>query len=147
MSLKNWSDNGWLVEHSASDTEIGDLLKIADRDLRDCRVKGVSADWRFNIAYNAALQSSRAVLFACGYRAAREAHHHRVIQSLGLTLKLPQTDIKKFEMFRTKRNFSDYESAGAVSENEVLEMTLLAVRIRSEAESYLKLARPGVFPL
>ncbi len=144
MSLKNWLDNGWLAEHQASDAEIADLFRIAGRDLKDCRVKAVSPDWRFNIAYNAALQCSRAALFAFGYRAAREAHHHRVIQSLGLTLQLAAPDIKKFEMFRTKRNFSDYEAAGAVSENEVLEMTLLAEKIRSAAEAHIKKIRPGV---
>ena len=46
----------------------------------------VSDDWRFAIAYNAALQAATAALAAAGYRASRENHHYRVIQSLELTL-------------------------------------------------------------
>src|SRR5207249_9102256 len=48
--------------------------------------KDVSDDWRFAIAYNAALQAATAALAAAGYRASRENHHYRVIQSLELTL-------------------------------------------------------------
>ncbi len=86
MSLQDWLRNGWLVEHKTSPAEIAELLAIADRDLADCQVQGLSPDWRLNIAYNAALQASTAALAACGYRAAREAHHYRVIQSLALTI-------------------------------------------------------------
>jgi len=38
-----------------------------------------------NIAYNAALQAAAAALAAAGYRASREQHHYRVIQSLRQT--------------------------------------------------------------
>ena len=80
MSLRDWLRNGWLIEHRTSPQEIGDLLAVADRDLHDCRSGGLSADWRLNIAYNAALQAATAALAAAGYRPAREMHHFRVIQ-------------------------------------------------------------------
>jgi NAD(P)-dependent dehydrogenase (short-subunit alcohol dehydrogenase family) len=67
------------VAHKSSKQEIGNLLGIVARDLKDSQAKDVSDDWRFAIAYNAALQ-------AAGYRASRENHHSRVIQSLELTL-------------------------------------------------------------
>lgn len=88
MSLKDWQLNGWLIAHKTSPQEIADLLAVADRDLNDCKASGLSADWRLNIAYNAALQAATAVLAACGYRAVREAHHYRVIQSLVYTIDL-----------------------------------------------------------
>lgn len=46
----------------------------------------MSPDWKLNIAYNAALQAATAALAASGYRAAREQHHYRTIQSLAHTL-------------------------------------------------------------
>jgi hypothetical protein len=46
MSLKDWSRNGWLVEHKTSPAEIAELLEIAHRDLTDCRIEGLSADWK-----------------------------------------------------------------------------------------------------
>ena len=86
MSLQDWLGKGWLVEHRPSSAEIGDLLGLVDRDLRDSQVPGLTADWRLNIAYNAALQAATAALTASGYRATRKAHHMRVIQSLEFTV-------------------------------------------------------------
>ncbi len=56
MSLQDWLRSGWIVEHPADRQEIADLLGVADRDLRDALTPGLSADWRLNIAYNAAVQ-------------------------------------------------------------------------------------------
>jgi len=56
MSLKQWADNGWLRQHVTSPEEIDNLLKIVDRDLKDAKEGGVSNDWQFGIAYNAALK-------------------------------------------------------------------------------------------
>ena len=55
MSLQQWANNGWLKAHQTSPKEIQDLLKIVERDLADAVVGDISADWRFGIAYNAAL--------------------------------------------------------------------------------------------
>jgi hypothetical protein len=78
--------NGWLVAHKSSKQEIANLLGIVARDLKDSQAKNVSDDWRFAIAYNAALQAATAALAASGYRAGRDGHHYRVIQSLELTV-------------------------------------------------------------
>lgn len=137
MSLKNWQLNGWLANHETSPQEITDLLSVADRDLQDCTVSGLSADWRLNIAYNAALQSATAALAACGYRAVREAHHFRVIQSLVYTIDLPATVVTQFDFFRKKRNIGGYERAGMISDHEADEMLNLAKNIRKKVEDWL----------
>jgi hypothetical protein len=72
MSLTDWQRHGWLTPHTTSAQEIGDLLALVRRDLHDSQERGVSADWRFNIAYNAALQSAKAALAVAGFRTARE---------------------------------------------------------------------------
>ena len=87
MSLQDWLKSRWLIEHKSSRQEIADLLGMADRDLAQCQTPNLSSDWQLNIAYNAALQAATAALAAAGYRAAREAHHYRVIQSLAHTIK------------------------------------------------------------
>jgi hypothetical protein len=43
VTLKNWLDNGWLIEHATNSQEISDLLQVADRDLKDCETRGVLA--------------------------------------------------------------------------------------------------------
>jgi len=108
MSLKDWLLNGWLVEHKTSPQEIAELIAIADRDLIDCQLPGLSPDRKLNTAYNAALQIAKAALAAKGYRAGREAHHFWTIQSLGLTLEYDKKLLEKLDGFRKKRNISDY---------------------------------------
>ena len=65
---------------------MADLLAIADRDFDACCTPGLHNDWRFNIAYNAALQVASAALAISGYQAERANHHYRVIDSLAHTL-------------------------------------------------------------
>ncbi|MBI4027134.1 MAG: hypothetical protein HY360_19265 [Verrucomicrobia bacterium] len=144
MSLQDWARNGWLTEHKTSLGEIADLLAVADRDLSDCGAQGLSEDWQLAIAYNAALQVAITALAACGYRAAREAHHYRAIQSLTLTIGAETKLVALLDGFRKKRNISDYERAGLVSQKEAQEMLALARRLRREIENWLRAKYPGL---
>jgi hypothetical protein len=127
VSFADWVSNGWLVAHKSSKQEIGKLLGIVTRDLKDSQAKDVSDDWRFAIAYNAALQAATAALAAAGYRASREKHHYRVIQSLELTLGKDAKFIRAFDAFRKKRNVSSYDIGGGISHREVKEMIGIAL--------------------
>ncbi|MBI4330158.1 MAG: hypothetical protein HY673_02610 [Chloroflexi bacterium] len=68
MSLSDWLAKGWLVKHRPDAGEIRELLGIADRDIADSQAKGISADTRLSIAYDAALQLAMGALAASGYR-------------------------------------------------------------------------------
>ena len=142
MSLKNWLNSGWLVEHKTSSEEIRNLLGVADRDLTDCRSVGLSADWKMNIAYNAALQAATAALAVCGYRASRDSHHYRVIQSLAYTIGADKKLIVQFDKFRKKRNIGGYEQAGLVSDKEADEMVALGQQLREEVELWVRANYP-----
>ncbi|MBI5548845.1 MAG: hypothetical protein HY901_33600 [Deltaproteobacteria bacterium] len=142
MTLRDWLKNGWLSEHVTSHEEIANLLGLCDRDLQDCRTVGLSSDWRFSIAYNAALQAATAALAASGYRAAREAHHYRVLQSLTFTINAQPALVRRLDAFRKKRNIGGYESAGAISDQEAEEMTGLAAKLRELVEREIRTTRP-----
>jgi len=64
VSLQDWLKNAWVTAHKSSAHEIKGLLALVERDLLDCRTSELSADWRFNIAYNAALEAATAALAA-----------------------------------------------------------------------------------
>jgi hypothetical protein len=145
VSLRDWLENAWLIEHETSPAEIADLLAVADRDLEDCRSPGLSSDWRLAIAYNAALQAAAAALAASGYRASREAHHYRVIQSLRYTVEASQSLVGMFDKFRKKRNIGGYERAGTISEQEAQEMIALARNLRGVVEDWLRAHHPELF--
>jgi hypothetical protein len=142
MSLQSWLQNSWLVQHATSADEIANLLALSDRDLAACQVEKLPADWRFVIAYNSGLQAATAALAAAGYRATRDNHHYRVIQSLEFTIAPGSEVIGAFDGFRKKRNVSSYDLAGAVSDAEADEMFELATRLRKDAETWIRATRP-----
>jgi hypothetical protein len=137
MSLRDWLKNSWLVEHKTSAEEIAGLLAIVERDLANAKVAGLSDDWRFNIAYNAALQAATAALAASGFRAAREQHHYRTIQSLALTIGWQGGKVNQLDRFRKKRNITGYESAGVISEGEARAMLEVAAALRGDVLVWL----------
>lgn len=132
MSLQEWLKSRRLVQHQTSRQEIGELLGVVDRDLADAQAADLSADWRLNIAYNAALQA------AAGYRAAREGHHFRVLQSLRFTIGAEATLVAQLDQFRKRRNIGGYERAGTVSDQDAAEMLQLAQRLRADVSAWLR---------
>ncbi len=118
MNLKQWAENGWLKSHTPSRQEIRSQLAAAERDLADAR-KDVSNEWRFAIAYNAALRLCALPLFAAAYEAEREQKHYRTIASLTLSLGPDAADLTAFlDRCRVKRSQVTYESLHAVSADE-----------------------------
>jgi hypothetical protein len=85
LSFADWVNNGWLIAHKSSRQEISNLLGIVARDLKDSQAKDVSDDWRFAIAYNAALQGATAALAAAGYDEAHSSASLSVSQSTRLS--------------------------------------------------------------
>lgn len=138
MSLPDWERNGWLTAHRTSREEIRDLLDVVERDLTDSAAEGLSADWRMNIAYNAALQAARAALAAAGYRASRDLHHYRIIQSLRETIGADAKLVNTFDAFRKKRNVTGYERVGLVSDTDADSMRVLATQLRDRVTAWLR---------
>ncbi len=122
MSLKDWADNGWLREHKTSPQEIDNLLDIVERDIEDAR-KDISLDWKFGIAYNAALKLCTVLLFAEGYRAEKNLQHYRTIQARpAIRGNELQTDAEYLETCRKKRNIVEYDYVGGVTITEANEL-------------------------
>src|SRR5437667_11558028 len=142
MSLGDWVKAQWLKEQKSSRQEIANLLGVADRDLSDSQITGLSEDARLAIAYNGALQSAMAALAAAGYRPSRDAHHYRTILSLEFTIGADNKLIAKFDAFRKKRNLGDYSIAGSTSKKEADEMIALAQQLRKEVEAWIRANYP-----
>ena len=123
MSLKSWAEFGWLKLHKTSGQEIQNLLAIVDRDLADARQSNLSADWRFGIAYNAALKLCAILLFSSGYRPEKSLAHYRTLQDLPLILgEKWQDEATYLDTCRIKRNTVEYDCIGGVSNQEADEL-------------------------
>jgi hypothetical protein len=129
-----------------SANEIRDLLAVVERDLKDSGVKALSPEWRMSIAYNAALQAATAALAAAGFRASRDSHHFRTIESLAETIGADAKVIATFDAYRKKRNISAYERVGAVSDTDAEGMRNLAVQLRDEVTDWLQRKHPKLLP-
>lgn len=88
------------------------------------------------------MQIATAALAASGYRASRESHHYRTIHSLELTVGTEAARIRSLDAFRKKRNVSNYEVGGGISDREVSEMIELAVSLRKDLEKWLRANHP-----
>jgi hypothetical protein len=140
--LNDWVENRWLVRHQATEEEIADLLYIVDRDIKTARTPGVHPDWRLSIAWNAVLQAANAALAAAGYRAEREGHHYRAVQSLELTIGAEPGLVRQLDGYRKKRNVGDYQKAGMVTDAEADELVALAEEIATRVRAWLKSTHP-----
>ncbi|PIS30964.1 MAG: hypothetical protein COT43_00695 [Candidatus Marinimicrobia bacterium CG08_land_8_20_14_0_20_45_22] len=140
MSLSEWLKNGWLKPYQPNPQKIRNMLNLIRRDLRDCQSTEISTDWRFAIAYNAALTSCLIALHCRGYEVTRgQSEHYRAIQSLTLTMGEEFSTIKNYmNACRNKRNISDYESAGTVSETEAQELFATASDLFTALENWLR---------
>ena len=77
-------------------------------------------------------------LAIAGYRASRDAHHYRVIQSLRETTGADASLVATFDAFRKKRNVTGCERVGLVSDADADAMRTLAVKLRNDVVAWIK---------
>ena len=148
MTLESWQENGWLRPHNTTKQEILGILELVERDLRDASKREISKDWRFNIAYNAGLQLATIVLYAAGYRAGRgESKHYRIIQALPLVMGQRFSATRDYlDNCRRKRNVSEYDAAGTISQKEAEDLLQTVTGFKVEVETWLRRNHPDISP-
>ena len=142
MSLNQWVDNGWLRRHKTSQEEIENLVMIIDRDLKDAK-GGISDDWRFGIAYNAALKLCTILLYAEGFKAERTLQHYRTIQALPLILGNKRKDDAEYlNSCRSKRNIVEYDYVGGVTGHDADELIDFVKELKADVLEWLNNNHP-----
>jgi hypothetical protein len=112
---------------------------VIERDLRASADVNLDADWRFAIAYNAALQCAALALYAAGYESPKGGGaHHRTIESLKLTLGDDGSTVDMLQAFRAKRGGGIYETTGIASDGEIRELRALATTLRDRVLKWLQ---------
>ncbi len=147
MSLKEWHSHGWLRPHQSSRDEIAGLLGIVERDFNDAESSDLSADWKFGIAYNAALKLCTVLLHASGYRPEKEMQHFRALAALPIILGPNHEEAEVYlQQCRKKRNTIEYDMAGLVSETEAAELLNYAKGLKKDVLAWLKKNHPELVP-
>jgi len=143
MTLENLAQIGKLKPHKATREEIARLMAAAQRNLADARLRGISPETRFDVAYKAAMQCALVALMANGFRPSTNepGHHATVIQSLPKTIGLPGERMIVLDQLRKKRNLSDYTGED-VSEGQADACMRAAEDLVSTVEQWLRKTHP-----
>jgi len=133
MNLKDLLNQGRLRQHKTSKKEIENLLALVRRDIKDSKVEGLSMDGKFSCAYNAVLQLTTILLYCKGYELEGLGHHFTVFQIMKIIMGTDYYTLADyFDSCRSKRNITDYDYAGTISDLEAEELT-------EEAEEFLEI--------
>lgn len=147
MALKQFLTDGQLKPHRTSPKEIRDLLRVVDRNLKDAAIEEISFDLRFTTAYQAALQVATVVLAASGFRTTGRGHHWVTFNVLPELIGPEFQDTADyFDQCRGKRNLSDYDRAGEISETEAVELLKEATAFRAKVLEWLKRQHGKLMP-
>jgi uncharacterized protein (UPF0332 family) len=129
---------GRIRKHRTNAQEITSLFEVVKRDLADASLPELSPDRRFATAYNAVLQTTKAIMYCQGYRTKGSGHHSTTFEFLGITLGAGFEALADyFDRCRVKRNIADYVGAGSISETE-------AEDLLEEARAFAQTARAWI---
>jgi hypothetical protein len=143
MTLKALLAEERVRPHKTSAGEVGALLRVVDRDLADAALEGLSADRRFATAYSATLGLATIALHAAGYRAIGTGHHWATLHALPEVMgSQEQTRADYLDQCRSKRNVTEYDRAGEVSDSEAAELLAEARAFRADLLAWLKKNHP-----
>ncbi len=145
MSLQN------LVGRSLEAVEperaaIGRLLAAAGRNLADAQITGLSAETRFDASYKAIMQCAMAALQANGYRTltSQPGHHQTALQTLPLTIGLPNERLIVLDALRKQRNLADYQG-DPVPGQTATECFGQAQQLLAEVKAWLAAHKPKLW--
>ena len=147
MSLNDWLADGTVKRQQVRATEVARLHEVAERDLADAGIVGLSLDRRFATAYSAALQLATVVVRASGYRVASSSsgHHWRTLSLLAELMGDSQRERTEYlDSCRRARNQADYDRVGVVSDEEVDELVTEVSAFRADVEVWLATNHPDL---
>ena len=147
MRLQQWLEEELIERRSASREEIKELFGLVDRDLTSAAGEGTVPDWRFIIAYQAALSLATILLRAEGYRTLGGAHHYLTFEALG-EIAGPEHAalVKYFQAARAKRNAAEYRRAGQIDADQAEELLEKTRQFRAWVVEWLKGHDPALLP-
>ena len=148
MSLQQWVDNAWITEIAPKARDVANLLAIAEREIADGSLEGMSPDGRFDHAYEGVRALCEAALHACGYQVPRgTSKHQRLIESLKFTIDADWTgEVDFLDLCRRRRHQSRYDRAGVVQQRDADELLATARRLDAEVRRWLREHHPELLP-
>lgn len=134
-----------MSEPGPSRDEIRRILAVAERELGDAAVVGLSPDGSFEHAYSAALATATVVLRSEGLRVHGQDHHRMTFDELSRIAGGRWKDqAGYFQHCRVRRNRVIYDQTGAASEAEATDLRGEAKKFLAETKAWLAEAHPDL---
>lgn len=147
MSLEQWRKNKWLMDVTPSAQAVRNLMGVADREIADASLEGISSDGSFDHSYDAVRCLCELALHVMGYTVAKgQWKHQRLIQSLQFTLGgkwIEQIDF--LDRCRRKRHQSIYERSGVVQQGDADDLLATAELLRGDVRDWLRRNHPQLY--
>jgi hypothetical protein len=131
-----------VTRQPAAKKELDNLRSIVSRSLKDVTASGLSADARFIMAYDAARTLSLMIVRSSGYRPKAAGAHYNTF----LALEIADGQFAKasayFDGCRIKRNASEYDFAGGVTDTDADGLLKTVQQFAIDAEAWIKAKHP-----
>jgi len=142
MTLENLIGKG-LQQEPATEQEIHRFLAKIATKLTDAQSTQVSLDSRFDLAYEALLQTGLAALRANGLRPdSRGGHHVLALQTLNITIDFPREKLRLLDEYRRKRAEGLYDGSYEPSQVEVDALIATVSELKACLESWIEAHHP-----
>jgi len=122
--------------------ELDNLRSIVARSLKDVTAVGLSADYRFVMAYDAARTLSLLVVRAAGYRPRTVGGHYNTFLALEAADPSFAALTAYFDGCQMKRNQCEYDFAGGVTDTEANALLKSVNQFAVDAEAWIKARYP-----
>jgi hypothetical protein len=134
--------NKTITAISPTKGELDNLRSIVTRSLSDVAAAGLSADSRFIMAYDAARTLSLMIVRAAGYRPRSVGGHYNTFVALEAADPAFTALSAYFDGCRIKRNASEYDFAGGVSDTDADGLLATVQQFAIDAEAWIKMHHP-----
>lgn len=138
--MQQWLDNSWIRRIEPTSRDVADLLAVAQREIADGSLRGMSADGTFDHAYAAVRALCQAALHASGFAVSKGSRsHERLIESLKFTLDEEwSAEIDHLDRCRRMRHQALYDRAGVVRQTDAAELLEVAQRLQGAVHQWLE---------
>jgi len=144
MSWNKLLANGVVTAPQPSKSEISNLRSIVTRSLQDAKASGLSADARIVMAYDAARTLSLIIVRAAGYRPRTAGGHYNTFLALEAADPAFASLSAYFDGCRVKRNASEYDFAGGVSDTDAAGLLKTTRQFEIDVAKWLKNCHPDL---
>ncbi len=146
MTLEELLREDLIKPQATSPGEIAALWQLVERDLTSAVAPSISLDWQFAISYHAVLQLAAIIVRCEGYRPTRSQHFATLAALEAIVGDELRELVAYFQTCRVKRNITEYDRAGEISEDEVQKLLATAKEFREWVLGRVRAYHPDLAP-